>query len=272
MPKKVPQTREELQDQLAEQIGLLESLGDQYDDGNTSMAKPLAVTLRTLLHDTETSYSLLGQLGLKKGTLFWSTAQRYYPTNAMPYCALVSICVLENDVSCVPLLDGVPEGSVRQDDFWSWWSEVIFIDIHGTRFNRQDIVLYIANQDGGGHVDPKLDEEYARLSRHGSMGLTVNVNGKEVPIMKPERPAVRQIAHEVLKTLKPGYEKVLTLKEGAALLSFPRGFPGGLPLPPPGSIPLRFIPVKPASQHVRRNEPCPCGSGKKFAECCGKRK
>jgi preprotein translocase subunit SecA len=29
-------------------------------------------------------------------------------------------------------------------------------------------------------------------------------------------------------------------------------------------------PVDAASQKIGRNDPCPCGSGKKFKKCCGK--
>ena len=29
-------------------------------------------------------------------------------------------------------------------------------------------------------------------------------------------------------------------------------------------------PMKRSSQKVQRNDPCPCGSGKKYKKCCGK--
>jgi preprotein translocase subunit SecA len=39
--------------------------------------------------------------------------------------------------------------------------------------------------------------------------------------------------------------------------------PGGAPLPPPKIQPVRV------EQKVGRNDPCPCGSGKKFKNCHG---
>ena len=33
----------------------------------------------------------------------------------------------------------------------------------------------------------------------------------------------------------------------------------------------RFLPPEPPTRRVGRNEPCPCGSGKKFKKCCGAR-
>jgi len=43
------------------------------------------------------------------------------------------------------------------------------------------------------------------------------------------------------------------------------GLPGGdeEPLPPP------VEPIK-GDKDVGRNDPCPCGSGKKYKKCCGK--
>lgn len=36
---------------------------------------------------------------------------------------------------------------------------------------RKDIILAAANQDGGAHVDAKLDPEYERLSSPGGLGF-----------------------------------------------------------------------------------------------------
>lgn len=36
------------------------------------------------------------------------------------------------------------------------------------------------------------------------------------------------------------------------------------PLPPP------VEPIKSEKSEVGRNDPCPCGSGKKYKKCCGK--
>ncbi len=49
----------------------------------------------------------------------------------------------------------------------------------------------------------------------------------------------------------------------------PRGLPpvgGGAPS---GSIPSSLMPPSSADDKVGRNDPCPCGSGKKYKKCCG---
>ncbi|MGA2863834.1 MAG: SEC-C metal-binding domain-containing protein [Verrucomicrobiota bacterium] len=40
-----------------------------------------------------------------------------------------------------------------------------------------------------------------------------------------------------------------------------------VPLPPSPAAPAR--PVCHSQPKPRRNDPCPCGSGKKFKKCCG---
>ena len=39
---------------------------------------------------------------------------------------------------------------------------------------------------------------------------------------------------------------------------------------PIGSTPERLEPIKRETPKVGRNDPCPCGSGKKYKKCCGR--
>jgi preprotein translocase subunit SecA len=49
----------------------------------------------------------------------------------------------------------------------------------------------------------------------------------------------------------------------------PRGLPGQIPAPPPGSAPSPQTPFVRDGRKIGRNEPCPCGSGKKYKQCHG---
>jgi hypothetical protein len=42
--------------------------------------------------------------------------------------------------------------------------------------------------------------------------------------------------------------------------------------PPPPPVPAEYVPAKPLvrERKIGRNDPCPCGSGKKYKKCCGK--
>jgi hypothetical protein len=91
--------------------------------------------------------------------------------------------------------------------FQEWWNEIVFVDDQKQKMSRRDLVLALANQDGGAHVDPKLNETYARLSRHNSMGWTNSDGTTATAIPSAERAAMRQIAHELLATLDPSYRR-----------------------------------------------------------------
>src|SRR3954453_8408028 len=68
------QSKDELVQHLDEQLGFLRSSAQAYDAGDTAEAKRLAVAVRILLHDTNSSHSLLGLLGVKDSLRFVDTA------------------------------------------------------------------------------------------------------------------------------------------------------------------------------------------------------
>jgi hypothetical protein len=45
-----------------------------------------------------------------------------------------------------------------------------------------------------------------------------------------------------------------------------------IPLPPPAPAPASYVAPKPyvSEPKIGRNDPCPCGSGRKYKKCCGK--
>jgi hypothetical protein len=142
----------------------------------------------------------------------------------------------------------------------------VFVGQERRVLTRKGLVLTAANQDGGAHVDPALDETYDKLSRKNALGFVPVDNGVARPMEGPERAAIRQIAHEVLKTLRPNYAKMPSHRAGV--------FVGGMSLvslgAPHGVIPTPTTPTRPAAPKVGRNQPCPCGSGKKYKHCHGR--
>ena len=76
-------------------------------------------------------------------------------------------------------------------------------DKNGETFARKELVLALANKDGGAHVDPQLDERYASLSRLNSLGWQVQTGDIRLP---PDNSVVaanvRQIAYELLTSLE----------------------------------------------------------------------
>lgn len=261
---KINLDQSELTNHLDEQIQFLINSSESYDAGNQIEAKRLAVTLRVLLHDTKSSKSLLGQLGLKDKTEFFDSKLKNLNEESAgisSYSGLISTTLIDDKTPpYVPNLDGTYFNKVSFD---TWWNDPVFTDLKGTSFSRKDIVLTLANQDGGAHVDPALDEKFLELSRNNSLGHSTNSGGKWEPLKTPELAAVRQIAHEALKSLIPGYKKNLELKGDGYLIGG-----GGIQIIPADETASKRNP-KGIKAKIGRNAPCPCGSSKKYKKCCG---
>jgi hypothetical protein len=143
-----------------------------------------------------------------------------------------------------------------------WWNEIIIRDGRGATFTRKEIVLHVADKDGGSHVDPKLDQDYVELSRKNSLGYFAGNRSERHPLTRPELPTLRQIAHEVLKTFVPGYAKDHSKNLGGIMVM-------GAAIVKGNSVPPQVHPATPRVK-IGRNDKCPCGSGKKYKKCHGK--
>jgi hypothetical protein len=91
--------------------------------------------------------------------------------------------------------------------FSQWWNKVIFIESqHGQprrqTLTRKQLVLGMANREGGAHVDPKLTGAFADLTRSNSLGVLATGYGGVSTTAPPHNAAVRQIAHEVSESLE----------------------------------------------------------------------
>lgn len=201
---------QELVKALIEQYKFIKLSCKSYDKGFEAEAKRLATCIRILVHDTKTSQSLLGQMGIKNKIMFLSTATlepRFPVENLLPEARLVKIrsWVKNGDSGAKyePILDEKTPGHLwRALIFKDWWYEIV-IDDKKNKFCRKDLVLEVANKDGGAHIDPELNEAYYKLTRENSMGWKFS-NGKFEKDFEnsPVLPSIRQIAFEMLKTLE----------------------------------------------------------------------
>lgn len=252
-------TSEELEALLKEQLQFLQASADAFDGGFEGEAKRLAVSIRVLLHDTNNSHSLLGLLG-KKDISFVDTALPETRGNELPHGGLVVMTLGGSKPRVLAPLDDTmtPATSLRFD---AWWHAVAFRDDKSKTLSRKDLILIAANQDGGAHVDPDLNETYARLSKDNSFGWVATTPAGTAPMPGPEKAAIRQIAHEVLKSLVPGYGKMPDLGDAGIVF----GGATVMKIDSPHEVATAVIPK------VGRNEKCPCGSDKKYKKCHGKR-
>jgi hypothetical protein len=201
-----PLTPIDLQSHLKEQIHFLISSSKGYDNGDYGEAKRMAVSLRILLHDTPRSHSLLQQL-LKKDLKFYNTTgveenETGYPSKRLYFINAAHAGY--DRVTFEPILDNRPPGDVMsKNTFEFWWNQIILVADEKSKFSRRKIVLAVSNQDGGAHVAPKLDNQFATLKRDKSLGITTYVYGRRVDFTNTsELATIRQITYEVLFTLK----------------------------------------------------------------------
>jgi len=199
---KVHQDGDALYEQLKEQIQFLKVSAQLYDSGMKIEAKRLSTNIRNLVHDTDKSISLLMSLN-KKNVLYYDTSTNYNPKNLLSHSGLARHKITAGsikDSGWVPILDdGL--ASIKKVSFNEWWDKAVIVDDKRRRFTRKSLVLNLCNTDGGSHIDPKLRQDYADLTRNNSMGFKIQINGVEYEEDGIHLTSVRQIAHELLKTL-----------------------------------------------------------------------
>lgn len=203
-PRGPKRSREELLQLLAEHEAFLERSAQAFDDGYEAEAKRLAVVLRVLLHDTQVSHSLLKQLRVKDRLAFLDTAEPIHPGNLMPTPGLVMMQMTTTADGAegryvAPLGMSRPSGS-KQVSFAGWWMNPV-MKVDGV-WSRRDLVLALANTEGGAHVDPELDERYEQLAKKNGFGWVAASPAGERPFVgNAVAVATRQIAYEVVETL-----------------------------------------------------------------------
>lgn len=199
---RVNQTKEELEKQLIHQVSFLISSCQSYDIGRHHEAKRVATILRTLFHRTRSCKPLLGQLKMQS-LPFLDTASPYDPENLVSLMGLTSFKFTPGRLPCL-----IPKGTQDKNvfsEFDQWWSKPVMVSVSRLEkkfYSRKNLVLNVAETDGGAHVDPGLEEFYNELSRQNGLGVNAIYNGVKYPLLYPELPSLRQIGHEVLITLK----------------------------------------------------------------------
>ena len=259
-------SKDELMEHFAEQIDFLESSATSYDNGFIGEIKRLAVSVRVLVNDTKSSTSLLSLLK-RKDIKFHDTSEPFEESNIGTHSGLVQISLGKRASKPLPLLDGGP--FKRMISFESWWNGIVFVDKKRNEFSRKDIVLTLANKEGGAHVDGSLDQKYADLRKNNSLSwYDVSPDGKETPSADQVPASMRQIAHEVLKTIKKDYSCHRETQQEDEIFVMGGSIVEGSSAPPTPSHNLPKNRPIVAGKKIGRNEACPCGSGKKYKKCC----
>ncbi len=200
--KRQRRSKEDLKKELKDQLDLLLHACSSFDNGLQAIGKHIALSLRVLLYQHGKSQALLLQLGLVD-MKFLDTAGDLNPRNLLTECNLCSMKVETTGASFIPkcLSHGSPTAA-RWISFADWWNKPVIKDKNNKKFNRRELILNVADTDGGAHVDPELDEAYMFLSRENSLGWIFTSGNIKMPLDGPELQCVRQIAYEVIESLK----------------------------------------------------------------------
>ncbi len=251
---------------LQEQLEFLMLSCASFDNGFAGEIKRLAVSVRVLVHDTNSSSSLL-TLANRKSIDFADSADPYDDENVLSHSSLIQIRMTSQGAKPKPHLDDALQP--RYVPFDAWWNGIVLVDSNKNEFSRKDITLYLANKEGGAHVDHEIDEKYHNLRNKNSLGLvTVLGDGRQIAGEDHVPATMRQIAHELIKSLQPTYtcKQPVALDTGLVMrgMSLVKGARA-----PEGPYPnLRKDRPKTDGRKVGRNDPCTCGSGKKYKKCC----
>lgn len=240
---------------------------DAYESGFTDEARRMALSIRVLLHDTRKQISLLTHLGLKSGITMYDTASEVDPRQLGAHFSLLTLLLPAPDGKPEPArlearLDGQPASpKPEMQGFDEWWNAVAIRDDDGHHFSRRDIILYLANKDGGAHVDLHVDPIYLRLASGEAGSWRRWGPGTNELIENIELATARQVTHEVLVSLArhhPGFFAISQSARRYADDSFSIQGEG---------IELPDMRIYSSSLTLGRNEPCWCGSGRKFKQC-----
>jgi hypothetical protein len=201
--KRVKRPKGELEKELRDQVALMRMSCEAYDRGMKAAAKHLALNLRVLLHHHRNSNALLQQLGLRSSIRFLDSAGPVNPKNLFTTCNLIVTRMGSDGAEHLASVEiGGNPFPGRRIPFPDWWLQTVIVDNQRRNFTRQQLVLHVADTDGGAHVDAELDEAYLDLSRNNSLGWVFSSGGNQIPLNDPVLPCIRQIAYEVLETLE----------------------------------------------------------------------
>jgi hypothetical protein len=144
-----------------ENLGFLKNSLNQIEKGDYFEVKRIASSIRTLIHDTNNSHSLIKQLENHPGNNF--KTECFFYANGTP----LKGTLLEGLSTCIrcqlPRMRFDESIESHEDYFrtWNtlddWWNGLLFKNpLLQEHFTRKDIILHFANKEGGSHVDPNL--------------------------------------------------------------------------------------------------------------------
>jgi hypothetical protein len=196
----------QLRTMLQEQMSLLRTSLDSFYKGNFGESLRIATTIRVLLHETKRSTSLLQQLTQDPSKLqILDSGRRSRPGDDEVFRFTLGLR-LGPDAAVWPAVDlGSSHYSVST--IGTWWRRIVFKfnSAVGPQVNyrRNEVVLMLANREGGAHVDPNENPDYVRLLKDLPLGFAAN--GIRIQTPDLARFVTAQAGLEMLECLKRNF-------------------------------------------------------------------
>lgn len=261
-------SEEELKESYNKQLGLLRSHVYGFPKNN-DLACDIATKLRVFCYDKGKQYtSLLTHMKIKgsveiPNTYFHESSGNNAPLSGLVYQTLDFV----DGAKFVPKFDEQPEGvKTELVSFEEWWNTVVLRDIEGNEFSRRDLVLEVADTDGGAHVDGGLKQDYYKVSRQHTLSWKFSKNNEASELIPGVvLSSLCQIGHELLSAVLDDYEPPEVEQKGMRAEFSLKGNPGKEVFG--NNLPFRMETEIKAPNGKDRNRECPCGSGRKWKHC-----
>lgn len=198
--------KEQVLAMLKEQMALLRTSLDGFYAGNFAESLRIATTIRILVHESGRSKPLLKQA--RSDGLDLQIAE--HAGEARP--AEEEIIRFAVSVRLGPGPTVAPAVDLRSSHYslssvGSWWHRTVFTfpSRVGTQviYRRKQVVLILANREGGAHVDPDQDPDYSRLLT--DQPLAFDFDGVQVQTPDLARFLAAQSGVEMLQCLKRNF-------------------------------------------------------------------
>ncbi len=224
MSGKRPRSADEIKNSFNHQCDYLYRSCRAFDAGQENEALRLSTTLRVLLHQTPKSNSLLNQMNLLTSLAYVDSGARrasliqvlnQQAPAGMVYnfdiadTLLVFSSVIGDEIKFIaPLMrsrfvtaDPKHAAVVPTRSYKDWWEDRFMEVTNGHAFSRKDIVLALANKEGGTHLDPDIEIKFDDLYQD-NLGTEAGTDSIPFQKVKPNiaYATVRQIAYEVMAT------------------------------------------------------------------------
>ncbi|MFD6321019.1 hypothetical protein [Methylorubrum thiocyanatum] len=208
------------------QILILQDACKLFDEGRDHQFLNMAVSLRTLCH-SGSSGCLLNAIR-ERGRVFPSSVQRNFRALDSAACDHFVINHGAEGVQVSPRLE-LNVATMKPKKFKHWWAEVIVTDERKRQLSRGNIVLAIANNEGGAHFTEHVNEIYDDLARYNGLGLFAMADGSWRSYgLSPVQAILRQISHEFLigisewmNSRRPEWTYVVSLPQHTGLAIAP---------------------------------------------------